>query len=444
MLHVEWVGCHTFWVLGGSHDEKEVAKKKFFLWTLQSTEIEKEKENFCFSPVKSNSSELTFHSKKKIVDMQIFQSLVNDRKNKNVVFSPFSLKRALTLVQEGADMKSLTYKQLTQFLSSNQSRVTDDLQDMENYVQQVMSKKNSPLKVTQVILWNPDKAGSIQPKYVEAIGSNTKWLYTNDHKKSQALKTLNKEICLLTNGNIPELVVLDPEELSQLAFILANAIYFKANWYIPFDKELTKVKAFRSPYQKDAKVNMMTHEEEIDAFYAIGDNGTAIAELMYEKKDAKSFRFGLILPKDSQVKSSWETYLSQFSAATFQDMIQKVRKREIELHMPKFEVKEKFDNLQPQLESSGLTSLFSSATFDFSRATLKKTKDLFISKVVHQVSFQADELGTVASAATAVVGSEESMRRREKPVQMILDRPFIYYLRDVTQDELLFLGIKSV
>jgi serine protease inhibitor len=91
---------------------------------------------------------------------------------------------------------------------------------------------------------------------------------------------------------------------------------------------------------------------------------------------------------------------------------------EYELQVPRFEAKEKIDDLQQQLKKMGVTDPFTTK-FDFSLATSQK--DLFVSRIIHQVAFKADEAGTVASAATAVVGCQESCMMREKdPIAVIM------------------------
>ena len=63
---------------------------------------------------------------------------------------------------------------------------------------------------------------------------------------------------------------------------------------------------------------------------------------------------------------------------------------------------------------------------------------LFISDVIHEAYIAVDEEGTEAAAATAVV-----MRATAAPletVQLTIDRPFLFALRDLETGALLFLG----
>ena len=51
-----------------------------------------------------------------------------------------------------------------------------------------------------------------------------------------------------------------------------------------------------------------------------------------------------------------------------------------------------------------------------------------------------DEKGTEAAAATAVVMTFRSLPRPEKPIEVRLDRPFLYAIVDTRTQTALFLG----
>jgi len=63
--------------------------------------------------------------------------------------------------------------------------------------------------------------------------------------------------------------------------------------------------------------------------------------------------------------------------------------------------------------------------------------DLFVSEIVHQAFVEVDERGTEAAAATAVVMDESAPAER---VELTVDRPFLFYIRDRPTETPLFLG----
>ena len=62
-----------------------------------------------------------------------------------------------------------------------------------------------------------------------------------------------------------------------------------------------------------------------------------------------------------------------------------------------------------------------------------------ISDVIHKAFVSVDEAGTEAAAATAVIVGVTSMPI-EPPVQVTLDRPFIFLIRDIGTGSILFVG----
>ncbi len=66
------------------------------------------------------------------------------------------------------------------------------------------------------------------------------------------------------------------------------------------------------------------------------------------------------------------------------------------------------------------------------------SKNLYISDVLHKAFISLDENGTEAAAATAVVVGVTSMPA--EPVNLTIDRPFLFAIQDKPTGEILFLG----
>lgn len=99
------------------------------------------------------------------------------------------------------------------------------------------------------------------------------------------------------------------------------------------------------------------------------------------------------------------------------------------LSMPKF----KFDSsytLNQVLQEMGMVNAFSNADF----SGIDGSQDLFISQVGHGASISVDENGTEASAGSAVVLLKAVANR------MVINRPFIFLIRDNKTGTILFLG----
>jgi serpin B len=73
---------------------------------------------------------------------------------------------------------------------------------------------------------------------------------------------------------------------------------------------------------------------------------------------------------------------------------------------------------------------------DFSAMNGKR--DLYISDVIHKSFVKVDEAGTEAAAATAVM--MKTTAALAEPLNLTIDRPFIFIIRDEPTNTILFIG----
>jgi serpin B len=122
----------------------------------------------------------------------------------------------------------------------------------------------------------------------------------------------------------------------------------------------------------------------------------------------------------------------------------KLETRDVDLHLPKFKIELPTMALAETFETLGMKSAFDrpkgSANFD--RMAPRKPNDyLYISQVFHKTFIAVDEKGTEAAAATAVaMMAGSAMIQRPPPVEVKVDRPFLYAIQHVPSGVCLFLG----
>jgi len=102
------------------------------------------------------------------------------------------------------------------------------------------------------------------------------------------------------------------------------------------------------------------------------------------------------------------------------------------LIVPKFEFESNF-SLVPILIDMGMPDAFFDGAADFSGMT--GNRDLRIEEVVHKAYIAVDEEGTEAAAATFALGGFVSA-----PMRIVVDRPFVFLIRDIDTGALLFVG----
>jgi serpin B len=138
----------------------------------------------------------------------------------------------------------------------------------------------------------------------------------------------------------------------------------------------------------------------------------------------------ILAPRDDRAAA----FEAALSAAALDGVTAALAEREVLLRLPKFKLSAKF-KLKPTLAGLGMPAAFSSEA-DFSG--IDGTRQLAISDVIHQAFVAVDEKGTEAAAATAVVAPPPSIPQVE--VELNLDRPFLFLIRDAPTGAVLFMG----
>ncbi|HEY77495.1 MAG TPA: serpin family protein [Dehalococcoidia bacterium] len=207
--------------------------------------------------------------------------------------------------------------------------------------------------------------------------------------------------------------------------VLTNAIYFNAAWQYPFEESNTRDGTFYLLDGGEVTVPMMHQTEEFG--YAEGD-GYQVVELPY---DGGELAMIILLPRLGRFEDFESSLDSQQVAA----MIPDLEHRQVILTMPKFEFESEF-SLKKTLATMGMPVAFSDGA-DFSGMT--GGRELLISDVIHKAFVSVDEAGTEAAAATAVIMRATALPVGG-PVEVSLDRPFLFFIRDISTGSILFVG----
>ncbi len=212
--------------------------------------------------------------------------------------------------------------------------------------------------------------------------------------------------------------------------VLANAIYFYGPWRDTFEPSDTADDVFHLLDGGTVTVPFMFQQQSFP--YAAGDGWQAI-ELPYEQE---GFAMTILLPDEG----TFEAYDDGLDAASLNDAIGQLAWADVELYLPKF----RFDyaeSLADALKALGLTDAFDADRADFSGMVEGTPPEpLAISDVLHKAFIGIDEEGTEAAAATAVIVGATSAAPPPEPLEVRVDRPFLFAIRDTVTGTLLFLG----
>lgn len=206
--------------------------------------------------------------------------------------------------------------------------------------------------------------------------------------------------------------------------VLTNAIYFNAAWRYPFNESATQDGPFTLLDGTEVTVPMMRQDETFG--YTEGEGYRAV-HLPY---DGGELTMVLLLPDHK----NFEAFEASLGVEGVAGMVAALEPVYLELVMPKFSYSSEF-SLVEALSELGMPDAFGDAA-DFSG--MDGVGGLAISEVVHEAFIRVDEEGTEAAAATAVEMAVAAAVA--PPLELRIDRPFIYLIRDGETGAVLFMG----
>ena len=216
--------------------------------------------------------------------------------------------------------------------------------------------------------------------------------------------------------------------------VLTNAVYFNADWYSPFSEDSTHPGPFFMLDGSTVNVPMMSQLEYLG--YAEGDGYQAV-ELPY---DGREMSMTIVLPDEGR----FSEFENSIEAGLVTKILEDFRIPEVWLTMPKFEFRSQF-GLTETLAEMGMLDAFDDRVADFSGIdgmSCPPTDDqpcLIVSDVIHEAFVLVNEGGTEAAAATASVGVQ-TLSIPPPPIEVTVDRPFIFLIRDRPTNAILFVG----
>lgn len=345
----------------------------------------------------------------------------------NVFMSPFSISTALGMVSIGATDGSQTQNQLLDLWRINEKTTVPFFLGLQRQYQQLTDG---------------------QHQGVQVLNANSVWLHSSikDAFKQEVSQVFAADVMTLpkipdpinnwcsvaTNGMIPSII----DEIDPLTrAVLVNAIYFKGKWTVPFDKNNTYAGVFtRLDGTKDACEMMLKTDDHI-LYTKQGD--VQVVELPYGSNGTLAAT--VLLPEDGSLESLVGQLGGDAGASLLDAMLDRLRATKVELHLPRFRLEFGVHDLKPELVSRfGLTEPFNGYG---GFLKMSDAKDLHLSKVLHKAVVEVNEEGTTAAAVTAAVMMEKAVMFEPNPTRVIVDRPFLFLIRNSKDGMILFAGI---
>jgi serpin B len=343
--------------------------------------------------------------------------------NGNILFSPYSISTALSMVYEGA-----------------RGETANEMEAVFHFVEEPSERRPAVARINNVL--------NVSDRDYELNTANALWMQENypiledyvdtvvDYYGGEANSldffgapeesriVINEWVEERTNDRIRDL--LPPNSINtEVVLVLTNAVYFKGDWLIEFDVESTRKEEFHISPAESVEADMMSLREGRFNYTETGD--MQVLELPYTGKDVSMI---ILLPKDDGL-SDIEATLSCDELGV---LIDGMKETSVDVYLPRFRFETKYFMRKDLIEMGMPTAFTPSANF----TGITEVIPLFIDKVIHQAFIEVNEEGTEAAAATGVVMKRSSATPPSEVFRA--DHPFIFIIQDRVTGVILFMG----
>lgn len=346
------------------------------------------------------------------------------KEDKNIFFSPYSIYSAFGMVYEGAAGE--TAEEIKSVFG-----FAEDAAERRSSFASVFNRLNGEEAEydlsTANSLW-AQRNYSFLSSYTDALknfyGAEAKNV-DFETSADNVRREINKWVEDKTNNKIKDLFS-EGTIVPSTRLVLANAVYFKGLWELPFLKEATQNRDF---YPDSGEAESVPTMSQKDDFKYAESEGVQVLELPYKGNDLSMVIF---LPAKGKTKA----FEDSLSIKKVNELKAGMEQKEVTVYIPKFKFDKSY-SLKGSLAEMGIEKAFNPGAADFSG--MDGTKNLFISEAVHQAFVEADEEGTEAAAATGIVMNSTALPPGE-PTVFRADHPFIFVIQEKDSGNILFMG----
>jgi serine protease inhibitor len=346
--------------------------------------------------------------------LNLLNTLVPLNAGNNTTISPISVAMTLQIVYNGAvGPTQTTMAQTLQLGAMSVQQLNTDNADLLGALLDPDPQVDLTIANS---LWVPLGTNTVAPAFITA---DQTYYGAEIGDVAGAPANVNAWVSAQTNGLIT--TILPPAEYTT---VLANTVYFKGQWTSGFLPSATVSAPFTLADGTQVSVPMMQQTNPFP--YIQGSNFQAIS-LPYGSGRLSML---VVLP-DAGVDPG--TFVAAITPAAVDSWVSGMYTEMVNLGLPRFTTSYG-TNLVPPLTTLGMGDAFDPSENGFTGIF----PSFFIAVAQHKTVVEVDETGTVAAAAT---GGGATTDAPAPPVNLQLNRPFFYAIRDNQTGELLFVGI---
>lgn len=342
--------------------------------------------------------------------LKSINTMLNDTETENRAYSPVSLYFALGMLSEITDGNSR--KQMLDLLGY--SNIESFREQAGDIWKSIYLGNGSTVCTLADSIWMNDYDNYKK----DTLDTIAKYYYASSFSGKAGTEEYNQVFRKWINENTNYLLKDSVEKLflePDLAIALASTIYYKAAWEHDFYKSSTKEDTFKGA-DGDTNCEFMNGTES--TLYFKCDDYQFASKSM---KDGAG-KVWFILPDET---SSVKNVLESGDAINNILTGKKFESKDVNFKLPKFDVTANI-KLIDKLKELGIEDVFESEKADFS-PIMDESDGLAVDKAEQAIRIIADEKGVEAAAYTVIM-IDKAMMAEPDPVNMTLDRPFIFMI----------------
>lgn len=346
-------------------------------------------------------------------------------KQQNTIYSPLSVKYALKMLKDGANGE--TKEQINNLLQNP---------NLPQY-----KKIEKILSVANGAFVKEKYKDFVKQSYIDVL----KRRYDADLKidSFESAENINKWVKENTFGEITQILEDDKLKNSDIGMLLINTVAMDMEWKDKFDS--TYSGQFKLENGKTITTDMMKNKTYSNEIYYNIDDKTTSLKMDFKEYDGTQLEFIAIMPNEEKLSD----YLTKLSLIEIDETIGKMKPAQnagnngLIVLMPQFSINYE-TKLKDTLQELGMKDAFDKNKADFSKMVNKNDKccRLYANDILHKATIKFTEDGVRATACTSIEAffATTTMDKKEEPVCVKFDKPFIYIIRDKNNGEIFFMG----
>jgi serine protease inhibitor len=356
--------------------------------------------------------------------VRLLQQILEERPNDNFCVSPLDVQLGLSLLLNG--LQAQGYQEVADALGYGELPL-EEVNAFQRAVWEQVHAEGDAYEVRQALAlytvapyrWTAAVKQQAQGRYPAAFYE----------LESASLPQQIGQVQSWLQEQTKTRVALSPELWGQIAAYptlagVVSALFLKAEWEQPLG--IAPPIEFRTADGRKRLVDAMARRYERLPY--LEERDFEAVALPYR---GGQLRFYLFLPREGVSLRLW---VRQLDAARWRAWRKQFKEREVELHMPKFEITSEHD-LRDPLQQIGVRQIFRDGGL---RGVVEGAETAgYIGLWAQQATVRVDERGTEAAAGSAITAFVLDYGT----VQMRVDRPFLFAIVHEPTELILLMGV---